>query len=103
MNVVSVDQPVEHPYGFGLETGSYGNRKIPGSLLHQLSASLAGLSAVCDKEVLIRFDSGRLSVDGGLLLLHRIEGCGLGWPIASGYEDCHDLDLNRSKASFYIP
>ena len=85
---------------------------------------LPGLSPVYGKELCARFDGGRLSSDGGVLLLREVEhGLGLAgrlasclrddrdpwcttqsqadmirarmFAIACGYEDCDDLD-NRS-------
>ena len=38
---------------------------------------LPGLSPVCGKELLARFDGGQMSSDGGVLLLREIEA-GLG-------------------------
>src|SRR5512143_2168463 len=38
-----------------------------------LTLPLLGLSAIAGKEVVARFDAGRLSSDGGLLLLREIE------------------------------
>ena len=38
-----------------------------------LTPSLAGLSPVADKELVARFDGGRLSSGGGLLVLREIE------------------------------
>jgi len=70
---MSVDQPVGHPYGFGFETGSYGNMKIPGSLC----TSLAPRLSACQPFVIRR--SSFVSIAGGCqwtaacLLLHRIE------------------------------
>lgn len=34
---------------------------------------LFGLSPVCSKEIVARFDDGRLSSDGGVLLLREVE------------------------------
>ena len=34
---------------------------------------LPGLSPVCGKEIVARFDGGRLSCDGGVLLLREVE------------------------------
>ena len=41
--------------------------------MDQLSFSLPGLSPVCGKELVARFDGGRLSSDSGVLLLREIE------------------------------
>ena len=45
---------------------------------------LPGLSPVAGKEIVVRFDGGRLSSDGGLLVLREIEqrlkgNCSRGW------------------------
>ncbi len=92
---------------------------------------LPGLSPVENKELYARFDGGRLSSDGGVLLLRGIEqwlglsdrlaGC-LADPrdpastihshadmigarlfaIACGYEDCDDLDVLRFDPAFKL-
>ena len=92
---------------------------------------LPGLSPVENKELCARFDGGRLSSDGGVLLLRGIErrlglcdrlaGC-LADPrdpastahsqadmirarlfaIACGYEDCDDLDVLRFDPAFKL-
>ena len=92
---------------------------------------LPGLSPVAGKEVHARFDGGRLSSDGGVLLLCEIEnGLGLAerlsscmrderaasstthsqadmirarmFAIACGYEDCDDLDVLRFDPAFKL-
>ena len=92
---------------------------------------LPGLSSVAGKELCARFDGGRLSSDGGVLLLRGIErGLGLAevlascmkderdpsstthsladmirarmFAIACGYEDCDDLDLLRFDPAFKL-
>jgi hypothetical protein len=92
---------------------------------------LPGLSPVAGKELLVRFDGGRLSSDGGVLLLREIEnGLGLAealsscmkderdpsitthtqadmirarmFAIACGYEDCDDLDVLRFDPAFKL-
>jgi hypothetical protein len=92
---------------------------------------LPGLSPVSCKELCARFDGGRLSSDGGVLLLRQIEhGLGLAdmlasclrddrtpsrtrhsqadmirarmFAIASGYEDCDDLDSLRFDPAFKV-
>ena len=92
--------------------------------MDQTIAYLPGLSPVENKELCARFDGGRLSSDGGALILRRIEKrLGLGdllagclsdtrdpahvthayadmirarlFAIACGYEDCDDLDSLR--------
>jgi hypothetical protein len=92
---------------------------------------LPGLSPVCGKELCARFDGGRLSSDGGVLLLREIEhGLGLAellssclrdkrdpsstrhsladmirarmFAIACGYEDCDDLDVLRFDPAFKL-
>lgn len=92
---------------------------------------LPGLSPVAGKELCARFDGGRLSSDGGVLLLRGIEsGLGLAdvlasclhddrapsrtrhgqaemirarmFAIACGYEDCDDLDLLRFDPAFKL-
>ena len=92
---------------------------------------LPGLSPVAGKELHARFDGGRLSSDGGVLLLRQIEnGLGLSerlsscmkdkrnssslrhsqadmirarmFAIACGYEDCDDLDTLRFDPAFKL-
>ncbi len=92
---------------------------------------LPGLSPVAGKELHARFDGGRLSSDGGVLLLREIEiGLGLAdllsscvkderdpsstthnqadmirarmFAIAYGYEDCDDLDVLRFDPAFKL-
>ena len=92
---------------------------------------LPGLSPVEDKELCARFDGGRLSSDGGVLVLREIEKrLGLGarfadcltdtcdpantihsyadmiaarlFAIAAGYEDCDDLDVLRFDPAFKL-
>jgi hypothetical protein len=92
---------------------------------------LPGLSPVAGKELCARFDGGRLSSDGGVLLLRGIEhGLGLAdvlascmaderdpsntrhshadmirarmFAIACGYEDCDDLDGLRFDPAFKL-
>ena len=92
--------------------------------MHEITPFLPGLSPVCGKDLLARFDGGQMSSDGGVLVLRGIEA-GLGiaetlaaclpdtrdparvrhgydemirarlLAIACGYEDCDDLDLLR--------
>ena len=92
---------------------------------------LPGLSPIAGKELHARFDGGRLSSDGGVLLLREIEnGLGLAerlsscmkdardplslrhsladmirarmFAIACGYEDCDDLDILRFDPAFKL-
>ena len=92
---------------------------------------LPGLSPVSGKELHARFDGGRLSSDGGVLLLRQIENSlGLAerlsscmkderdpsslihrqadmirarmFAIACGYEDCDDLDVLRFDPAFKL-
>jgi len=92
---------------------------------------LPGLSPVAGKALQARFDGGRLSSDGGVLLLREIEtGLGLAdllsscmkderdpsslrhtqpdmirarmMAIACGYEDCDDLDVLRFDPAFKL-
>lgn len=99
--------------------------------MDQLSFSLPGLSPVCGKDLCARFDGGRLSSDGGVLLFPGIERrLGLAdllascvadqrdpastthsyadmirarmLAIACGYEDCDDLDALRSDPAFKL-
>ena len=89
------------------------------------------IDTVAGKEIYARFDGGRLSADGGVLLLHGIEqGLGLAdvlascltderapwctthsqadmirarmFAIACGYEDCDDLDALRFDPAFKL-
>jgi Transposase DDE domain group 1 len=99
--------------------------------MDQTIASLPGLAAVENKELCARFDGGRLSSDGGVLLLRGIEkrlglaarlvGClsdardpastthsyadmirARLFAIACGYEDCDDLDVLRFDPAFKL-
>ena len=92
---------------------------------------LPGLSPIAGKELHARFDGGRLSSDGGVLLLREIEnGLGLAerlsscmkdardplslrhsladmirarmFAIACGYEDCDELDILRFDPAFKL-
>ena len=92
---------------------------------------LPGLSPVAGKDVCARFDGGRLSSDGGVVVLSKIEaGLGLAellsscmkderdpsstthtqadmirarlFAIACGYEDCDDLDVLRFDPAFKL-
>ncbi len=92
---------------------------------------LPGLPPVGGKELCARFDGGRRSSDGGVLLLREIErrlgiaellGCGVTdqrdpastthtyadmirarlFAIAGGYEDCDDLDALRFDPAFKL-
>jgi len=92
---------------------------------------LPGLSPVCGKDVLARFDGGSMSSDGGVLLLREIEqrlaiartlaSClpdgrdparvrhgydemirARLFAIACGHEDCDDLDLLRFDPAFKL-
>jgi len=99
--------------------------------MNEIIAYLPGLSPVENKELCARFDGGRLSSDGGVLLLRGIEkrlglatrlaGCltdardpastthsyadMIGarlFAIACGYEDCDDLDVLRFDPAFKL-
>ena len=99
--------------------------------MNQTIAYLPGLSPVENKELCARFDGGRLSSDGGVLLLRGIEkrlglaarlvGCltdardpastihsyadmirARMFAIACGYEDCDDLDVLRFDPAFKL-
>ena len=99
--------------------------------MNELTPYLPGLSPVAGKELHARFDGGRLSSDGGVLLLREIEsGLGLAealssclqdkrdpssvrhsqadmirarmFAIACGYEDCDDLDVLRFDPAFKL-
>jgi hypothetical protein len=99
--------------------------------MNETTPYLPGLSPVVGKELLVRFDGGRLSSDGGVLLLREIEnGLGLAevlssclkderdpsstthtqadmirarmFAIACGYEDCDDLDVLRFDPAFKL-
>jgi len=92
---------------------------------------LPGLSPVCGKDLLARFDGGQMSSDGGVLLLREIEArLGIAatlasclpdgrdparvrhgydvmirarlFAIACGHEDCDDLDLLRFDPAFKL-
>ncbi len=99
--------------------------------MNETIAYLPGLSPVETKELCARFDGGRLSSDGGVLMLREIEkhlglaarlASGLAdtrapastihsyaemirarlFAIACGYEDCDDLDLLRFDPAFKL-
>ncbi len=99
--------------------------------MNETIAYLPGLSPVENKELCARFDGGRLSSDGGVLLLRGIEkrlglaarlACCLTdardpastthsyadmigarlFAIACGYEDCDDLDVLRFDPAFKL-
>ena len=99
--------------------------------MNEIIAYLPGLSPVENKELYARFDGGRLSSDGGVLLLRGIEkrlglaarlaGCltdardpastthsyadmirARMFAIACGYEDCDDLDVLRFDPAFKL-
>jgi hypothetical protein len=99
--------------------------------MHEITPFLPGLSPVCGKDLLARFDGGQMSSDGGVLVLREIEA-GLGiartlasclpdtrdparvrhgydemirarlFAIACGYEDGDDLDLLRVDPAFKL-
>lgn len=99
--------------------------------MNETTPYLPGLSPVAGKELCARLDGGRLSSDGGVLLLREIEGrLGIGellasrvtderdpastthtyadmirarmFAIACGYEDCDDLDALRFDPAFKL-
>ena len=99
--------------------------------MDETTAYLPGLSPIENKEVCARFDGGRLSSDGGVLVLREIEkrlglaarlaGCltdardpastthsyadMIGarlFAIACGHEDCDDLDVLRFDPAFKL-
>ncbi|MFQ5567029.1 MAG: IS1380 family transposase [Paracoccaceae bacterium] len=99
--------------------------------MNQITPFLPGLSPVGGKEIVTRFDGGRLSSDGGVLLLREIEArLGIAdllaaclpddrdpdrlthtladmirarlFAIACGYEDCDDLDRLRFDPAFKL-
>ncbi len=99
--------------------------------MDETTAYLPGLSPVENKELCARFDGGRLSSDGGVLVLRGIEkhlglaarlaGCLVDsrdpantihtyadmigarmFAIACGYEDCDDLDVLRFDPAFKL-
>ena len=99
--------------------------------MDETNAYLPGLSPVENKELRARFDGGRLSSDGGVLVLRGIEerlglaarlaGCLTDardpastthsyadmirarlFAIACGYEDCDDLDVLRFDPAFKL-
>ena len=54
---------------------------------------LPGLSPVCGKEIVARFDGGRLSSDGGVLLLREVEArLGIADLLAARLPDSRDPD-----------
>ena len=99
--------------------------------MHEISPFLPGLSPVGGKDLVARFDGGRMSSDGGVLVLREIEArCGIAkilasclpdgrdparvrhgydvmirarlFAIACGYEDGDDLDLLRVDPAFKL-
>ena len=62
--------------------------------MNETIAYLPGLSPVAGKDVRARFDGGRLSSDGGVLLLREIEG---GLAIAERLSSCVKDD-NRTQS-----
>ena len=59
--------------------------------MNEIIPFLPGLSPVADKELCARFDGGRLSSDGGVLLLREVEqGLGLVDLLASCMKDERD-------------
>ena len=99
--------------------------------MDEITAYLPGLSPVENKELCVRFDGGRLSSDGGVLVLReigkrlglaaRLAGClsdardpastthsyadmigARMFAIACGYEDCDDLDVLRFDPAFKL-
>ena len=99
--------------------------------MDEITAYLPGLSPVENKELCVRFDGGRLSSDGGVLVLREIEkrlglaarlaGClsdardpastthsyadmigARMFAIACGYEDCDDLEVLRFDPAFKL-
>ena len=99
--------------------------------MDKIISSLPGLSPVENKDLCARFDGGRLSSDGGVLVLRGIEerlglaarlaGCLTDardpastthsyadmirarlFAIACGYEDCDDLDVLRFDPAFKL-
>ena len=99
--------------------------------MDEITAYLPGLSPVENKELCVRFAGGRLSSDGGVLVLREIEkrlglaarlaGClsdardpastthsyadmigARMFAIACGYEDCDDLDVLRFDPAFKL-
>ena len=99
--------------------------------MNRTTAYLPGLSPVENQELCARFDGGRLSSDGGVLLLRGIERrLGIAellascvsaardpasathsyadmmrarmFTIACGYEDCGDLDALRFDPAFKL-
>jgi hypothetical protein len=95
--------------------------------MDETTAYLPGLSPLENKELCARFDGGRLSSDGGVLVLRGIEerlglAAGLAderdpsstthsyaemigarlFAIACGYEDCDDLDVLRFDPAFKL-
>lgn len=99
--------------------------------MHEITPFLPGLSPVCGKDLVARFDGGRMSSDGGVLLLREIEArLGIGsilasclpdardpgrvlhgydemirarlFAIACGYEDGDDLDSLRHDPAFKL-
>ena len=113
----------EKAFGFGIDAVD--------QRLDEITACLPGLSPVENKELCVRFDGGRLSSDGGVLVLREIEkrlglaarpaGClsdardpastthsyadmigARMFAIACGYEDCDDLDVLRFDPAFKL-
>ena len=61
-----------------------------------LTLPLPGLSPVCGKPVVARFDGGQLSSDGGILLL--AEGSA-GWGLPSGWRDASKTRARLTRSA----
>jgi hypothetical protein len=99
--------------------------------MQQITPYLPGFSQVSGKEINARFDGGRLSSNGGALVLREIEGrLGIAdrlasnltdsrspaniqhsfadmirarmFAISNGHEDCDDLDILRFDPAFKL-
>ncbi len=69
---------------------SFGNRETR-LTMDEITAYLPGLSPVENKELCVRFDGGRLSSDGGVLVLREIEKrLGLAARLAGCLADARD-------------
>src|SRR4029450_9266481 len=122
------DQPVEIVWDSGAQTGSFRSTEFTPAMADD-APFLPGLSPVAGKPVQVTFDAGRLTSDGGILLLAEIErDLGIAERlarcledprapertqhtlaemirfrallIAAGYEDANDCDALRADPAF---
>jgi hypothetical protein len=72
--------------------------------MNEITPLLPGLSPVHGKEIVARFDGGRLSSDGGVLVLREIEArLGIADLLAAGLPDARDGDRLSHKPGRHDP